>query len=240
MFSSIAWVVGNPGQSNYSAANGFMDGIAKARRKRGLAASTMSIGVVSGVGYLARMKGGHEHEHARSRNVMTISERELRTIFAEAIIAGHTNDTEVIAGLDGVIDGSVPDISWLSDPRVSQLIVDKKDKVTETQQLATKGEVVPLRQQLEANRIDSRYLILRAFCAKLGRMLMLDRVLESSPLIDLGVDSLLAVEIRSFFMAELKIDMPVLKILSGATVSDIASLVHKSWDLPEGAFIESP
>ena len=111
MLSSIAWVVGNPGQSNYSAANGFMDGVAKARRRRGLAASTMSIGVVSKVGYLARTKGGHESDHAKSRNVMTISEQELHTIFAEAIVAGHSEYTEIVAGLDGVVDGPIPDVS---------------------------------------------------------------------------------------------------------------------------------
>ena len=233
MLSSIAWVVGNPGQSNYSAANGFMDGIAKARRRRGLAASTMSIGVVSRVGYLARTKEGHERDHAKSRNVMTISEQELHTIFAEAIIAGHSKCTEIIAGLDGVIDGPIPDVSWLSDPRVSQLIVDTKDQSDSIPHIASKTNLVPLKQQLVGSYTESLDVIVKAFCAKLQRILMLDRVQQQSSLVDLGVDSLLAVEIRSFFLTELRIDIPILKILSGATVSDIASLILEGVETAE-------
>lgn len=38
---------------------------------------------------------------------------------------------------------------------------------------------------------------------------------------DLGIDSLNAVEIRTWFLKELKVDMPVLRILGGATVADL-------------------
>ena len=38
---------------------------------------------------------------------------------------------------------------------------------------------------------------------------------------ELGVDSLVAVEIRSWFLRELDIDMPILKILSGGSMSDL-------------------
>ena len=41
------------------------------------------------------------------------------------------------------------------------------------------------------------------------------------PLIDLGMDSLVAVEIRSWFLQELAVDMPVLKILGGVSVADL-------------------
>jgi hybrid polyketide synthase/nonribosomal peptide synthetase ACE1 len=41
-------------------------------------------------------------------------------------------------------------------------------------------------------------------------------------LVELGVDSLVAVEIRSWFLKEVNIDMAVLKILGGASTTDIA------------------
>ena len=40
---------------------------------------------------------------------------------------------------------------------------------------------------------------------------------------DLGIDSLVAVEIRSWFLKELEIDMPVLKILGGSTVLELVN-----------------
>lgn len=48
---------------------------------------------------------------------------------------------------------------------------------------------------------------------------------------DLGVDSLVAVEIRSWFLKELEIDMPVLKILGGATLADLLTFAVEK--LPE-------
>lgn len=44
-----------------------------------------------------------------------------------------------------------------------------------------------------------------------------------SPLIDLGVDSLVALDIRSWFMKSLSVEVPLLEILSGSTISDIAN-----------------
>lgn len=47
---------------------------------------------------------------------------------------------------------------------------------------------------------------------------------------DLGIDSLIAVEFRSWFLRELEVDMPVLKILGGATLAEIAN--HAVKNLP--------
>ncbi|KAM3547014.1 hypothetical protein ARSEF1564_000055 [Beauveria bassiana] len=54
MFSSIAAVVGMPGQTNYAAGNTFLDAFAQYRNDLGLAASTINVGVVEDVGVVAR------------------------------------------------------------------------------------------------------------------------------------------------------------------------------------------
>ena len=56
------------------------------------------------------------------------------------------------------------------------------------------------------------------------------KLLDSGP-DDLGVDSLVAVDIRAWFLKELEIDMPVLKILGGATLADLLSFAVEK--LPE-------
>ena len=48
---------------------------------------------------------------------------------------------------------------------------------------------------------------------------------------ELGIDSLIAVEIRSWFMKNLNVNIPVLKILSGATVRNLIQLAIK--ELPK-------
>ena len=54
LFSSIASTFGNAGQINYSAASGFMDGLASYRRRRGLPALSYNLAAVAEVGMASR------------------------------------------------------------------------------------------------------------------------------------------------------------------------------------------
>ena len=54
LFSSTASMLGNPGQINYSGANGFLDGLAAARHRRGLPCLTYNMPAVADAGMAAR------------------------------------------------------------------------------------------------------------------------------------------------------------------------------------------
>lgn len=61
---------------------------------------------------------------------------------------------------------------------------------------------------------------------RLQHLLKLDTNAEcpvNMPLMDFGIDSLIAVEIRKWFLKNLSVNVPVLKILGGATVADVVN-----------------
>lgn len=64
---------------------------------------------------------------------------------------------------------------------------------------------------------------LAAFIAKLCLSLQTEEahLSDTTPLVDFGMDSLVAVEVRTWFQVELGVDMPVLKVLQGASASDL-------------------
>ncbi|KAH8817006.1 polyketide synthase [Xylogone sp. PMI_703] len=219
LFSSLTCVTGNPGQSNYAAANMFMTSLASQRRKRGVAASIMDIAMLLGVGFVARSIEQYE-EHMKKYRYMSISEPEMRTIFAEAIVAGlpdSDQDPELIIGIGE--DSNAP---WHGNPRFGYY-VREENNILETSKQSSSLESVQNLLSMATSDEETLAVVEACFSKKLGLILQVpeDSIDKTSPLINLGIDSLVAVEIRSWFLKELMVDVPVLKVLSGASVSDL-------------------
>ncbi|KAI2612374.1 PKS-NRPS hybrid [Hypoxylon fragiforme] len=227
-FSSMACVTGNPGQSAYAAANMFMSGLATQRRRRGLNASVVHIGAIFGNGYVTRELTLAQQEFLRKVGNMWLSEQDFRQLFAEAVFAGRPESggsPELSTGMMTIDDSDdfKKTITWYSNPMFQHCI--KESRESELGSQSAKGRGVPVKTQLlEAiNPAEVYEIIHDAFAAKLRSSLQLE---ENQAVIDqtadtLGIDSLFAVDIRSWFIKELQLEIPVLKILGGATVGDI-------------------
>ncbi|KAF2193876.1 hypothetical protein K469DRAFT_744670 [Zopfia rhizophila CBS 207.26] len=238
MFSSAVGVTGNIGQSNYSAANMFMTGLAANRRKRGLAGSTINIGVILGVGYVTRETSQSLQDNLARSGHSWMSEEDFHTLFAEGVLAGSpelNQKPDLNSGLRivGASDAQRP--SWSFSPKFQHLIrhVDSADADATT----TNKARVSIRLQLATASTAqvAMEMLTEAFVAKLGVMLQLpESKNENSPssnsIVDLraediGIDSLNAVELRSWILKQLKVDVPVLRILGGSTLRELLDFI---------------
>ena len=227
-FSSLASVIGNGGQSNYHAANLFMTSLAAQRRNRGLAASVINIGMVVDVGYVART-GRSIEDHLRKLFYMPLSESDIHHLFTEAVLASPADSNrnfDIIMGIEPFINSVDAKIRppWFSNPRFSHF-VGEDDRPKGPQQASLSS--MHIRQQMETVESEdaASAFLQTAFSSKLETMMQLapNSVEVKVSLLDLGCDSLLAVEIRTWFLKEVHVDIPVLKILSGETVAEICS-----------------
>ncbi|MBF0587714.1 MAG: aminotransferase class I/II-fold pyridoxal phosphate-dependent enzyme [Magnetococcales bacterium] len=74
LFSSIASMVGNPGQGSYAAANGFLDALAQHRQAMGLPGLSLNLGPIAEVGIAARSEGLLEQMAAGGMEALPIQE----------------------------------------------------------------------------------------------------------------------------------------------------------------------
>ena len=223
MFSSLASIIGNSGQSNYGAANMFMTGLAYRRRARGLPASIIHIAMLLGVGYVARSIDQYETTLMSKYKYMAISETGFRSIFAEAIVAGRPDMSEgsVVEIITGLSEDS--EAPWRGNPRFSHFEQDETSSNESSKKKSTSTS--DLSGQLADAGSDEEMLAIieTGFSRKLELVLQIssDKIDKDSSLINLGIDSLVAVEIRSWFLKELNVDMPVLKILSDTSLTTL-------------------
>ncbi|KAI1172035.1 putative hybrid NRPS/PKS enzyme [Nemania sp. FL0916] len=231
LFSSSACVIGNSGQTNYAAANGYLNSLARKRRSRGLAASTVDIGRVAGLGYV-ETAGQAVITQLTRFGLMAISESELHQIFAETILAGYpavagendSLDAVVTTGIRAIRDDEEIQGPWFDNPRFSHCIIETKNVQLDTTE-GNKNITLPVAEQLSWTKTTEQALqvLQESFSAKLRSILQIvDQAIDPDvPLLELGVDSLVAVEVRSWFLKELRVDIPVLKVVGGASVAEL-------------------
>ncbi|KAM0323352.1 hypothetical protein ACHAQA_008945 [Verticillium albo-atrum] len=219
MFSSLASAAGNRGQSNYSAANMF--GVAKTfeRRQCGLAASVVHIGAVLGVGFVMRELDETVLPAIYRAGFSWMEERGFHQCMAEAMIAGRPDsgrNPEIVTGLRIINAHEEEPTPWMNNPRFQHCITWEGN--AGLKKSAGANATVPMKTKLqEAVTPEEVLSIVRVgFTGKLQAVLQLpledyaarDGILAMNA-DDLGVDSLVAV------------DMPVLKVLGGATITDL-------------------
>lgn len=247
MFSSLASVIGNSGQASYNAGNTYCSGLAEQRRKRGLVASVLDIGKIVGIGYVARNRKAVIS--LRSHKFQPISEPLFHQMFAEAVISGRPDSGRqpvLSAGLQKRLglaeEDSIPPL-WMANPRFSHMMWDK-DEFAGAEDASAPSRV-PVKEKLEAAKTfqEANDALVQALIIKLGAILQLapesinkntalGEIGEQSNLVSemfivthivIGIDSLVAVEIRSWFLKELNVDVPVLKILGGNSIAELCT-----------------
>ncbi|RAH49616.1 uncharacterized protein BO95DRAFT_506721 [Aspergillus brunneoviolaceus CBS 621.78] len=237
--SSIAAVIGWTGQSNYSAANEYMISLMhQRRRKHGLPGSAMSIPAVLGVGYAAH-SDTFDFDYFASLGYINISEEDLQVLFAEAILSGRpavNEEEDRLAASAQVVTGvntRVPSEEELvpegrrRDVKFSHLVRRDEGSVGPGGGDAGAAASEPIKVRLQRvleSPAEASVMVKEAFVAHLKRLLRIpaaEAVDEAVPLVDRGVDSLVAVDIRAWFTKELQADIPTLKILNGGSVGDL-------------------
>lgn len=235
-FSSLVGVLGNAGQANYSAANLFMVSLAEQRRRRGLAASVMHIGPILGVGYVSQNSQASKAIFSRASGLQFVSEHDLHQHFAEAVVAGRpglNGPLEIATGLLRVPARPEKTPFWFANPMTTHFIMNTSGAAEASAKTSeSKASVKALLLQAKTpNQVTDvlKDAFRQTICAlfHLGATDLDDETkFMNSALDEMGLDSLLAVEIRTWWMKTVQVNISVMKILSGLTIGELISLAQ--------------
>ena len=188
LFSSIAGVMGNPGQANHAAANAFLDQLAAHRRSLGLAGQAIAWGAWSGLGEAEeqRERIGRQLEASGTR---WISPQQGLRAFDRLVRQDVT--ASVVAGVDWPV---FADAVESRPPLIGELLAAETDSGSDAadgqDDVLSRLRVVPAQQR--------ESLLVSFLQSELQAVLRL----PSAPaptvgFFDLGMDSLMAVELRN-------------------------------------------
>ncbi|KAF2819225.1 hypothetical protein CC86DRAFT_148859 [Ophiobolus disseminans] len=226
VFSSLAYVTGNIGQTPYATANAFMVSMVEGRRARGLAGSILNMAGIAGIGYISRTNAGILERLAKL-GFSNMSEWDFLQFFAEAVLAGKPGSRSTAYDISSSLhpydaEQETDPPAWLPIPTFSYYKRTKRQSLDEEDAQETSVRA-RLRKQTTKEGIAS--VIQAGLSATLYKLLNIRpedaNIRADTRLVDLGIDSLVAVDMRSWFSKELDLDMPVLKLLGGATVEEM-------------------
>ncbi|KAL2201453.1 putative polyketide synthase [Corynascus similis CBS 632.67] len=246
LFSSIAGIVGSQAQANYAAGNTFQDELARYRVSQlGEPALSVNLSLVQGDGFAA------EHpelaqQFVLTKHVVEMSQDEMLGLLDH--VCGpigrqqllDAQRSQIVMGLDlpGHARARGMDLpGWMNEPMFANLHQLEMDDMpgegesidgdsadgSERKKGPGRGPDLLSRVKEASDVIEAAQIVSDALVHKLCKVLArspdaFDRV---QPLHVYGVDSLVAVELRNWFLQNLKVDVAVFEILGGSTCETI-------------------
>ncbi|HEY0098201.1 MAG TPA: type I polyketide synthase, partial [Pyrinomonadaceae bacterium] len=218
LFSSVASLLGSPGQANYAAANSFMDALSCQRKTQGLPALSINWGAWSEVGLAAQAERGGR-----------LAERGFRSISPVEGIEAFSQ----LVKQDSAQVGVIP-IDWKLvrqfNPEIAALPLFSHVAFTEEEQAAmADGRPSPVRTGLNRERLlaadsSERAQLLEEYLRETSaRILGLRQAALDTrrPLNTMGLDSLMAIEFKNAIQTNLGIMLPMVMIVSGPSIAEL-------------------
>ncbi|OMC04438.1 polyketide synthase [Mycobacterium sp. NS-7484] len=221
--SSIASVWGGFGQTAYSAANAFLDGLAWRLRDHGVAATSVNFGPWS-----AGMADAESRARLEQRGIRTLSPADALAGLADVVASAGQGSTQ------GLAQGVIARVDWarflpLYQQAGRRAFLAELEREVPTQSsaagVATASGKTQLVERLASAPVQQRKKLLtdylRDAVAEVTRVDAAE-IREDAGFFDLGMDSLMAVELRRRLETGLGHEIPVTLVMDHPRLSDAA------------------
>jgi acyl carrier protein len=216
LYSSVATLFGNPGQASYVAANRSLEVLAAARRAQGLAALCLGFGPIGDAGYLTRHRAIREALEARLGG-SALSAAEALAALERAMLSDSCALTVVR------FDRGAPRLlAGTAAPKYAPLLarLERGDAV------AAAGDEIQ-RWLEELNDEELTALFVEMVTKEIASILRMspEKLEAGAPLQDLGLDSLMGVELMTAVEARFGVNIPAMAMSEVGTIERLAKRI---------------
>jgi NADPH:quinone reductase-like Zn-dependent oxidoreductase/acyl carrier protein len=211
LFSSATTLLGAPGQGIYVAANLALEAVARRRRAEGLPALAVAWGPIEDAGYLAERP-------------------DTRDSLARRLGATPMPAAQALAALPAILASNLPSVafaetSWNEAGRFLPIVAAPLFSDLRADGAGLPGDDSLLERLAGLSQEETLVLLKTAIAEEAATILRLPAAAVDPlrPLSEMGMDSLMAVELRLALESRLRVDLPLMSLAEGTSVASIAA-----------------
>ncbi|GAB1210912.1 hypothetical protein ATERTT37_000022 [Aspergillus terreus] len=233
MLSSLVGVMGGAGQANYAAAGAFQDALAEHRMAHNQPAVTIDLGMVQSIGYVAETDSAVA-ERLQRIGYQPLHEEEVLAVLEQAMspVSSPTAPTRPAVIVTGINTRPGPHwahADWMQEARFAGIkyrdpLRDNNGALSPT---PAEDDNLHARLNRATSQQESIAVIMEAMGRKLISMFGLtdSEMSATQTLAGIGVDSLVAIELRNWITARFNVDISVFELMEGRTIAKVAEVV---------------
>ena len=217
LYSSVTTSIGNPGQANYVAANAWLEGLAVLRRAQGLPVTCIGWGPIGDAGYLTRNQAVKDSLASRLGADPLTAEAALRML-GRALAAPQANV-------------AIGDFQWSAlarllpsaqGPRFASLRRHGDDAVGGAENLDDFRALIEGKSPAEVQA-----LVAQLVTQEVAQILAIspERIDPARSLHDLGLDSLMGVELALGLEKRFGVQIPAMMLNEGPTIERVTARI---------------
>lgn len=216
-FSSIAQLIGSPGQGNYTAANSVLNAFAEYRRARGLSGNSVAWGMIGGSGFVSRS--------------------EAMTNYLDSMGIRPVADADASAALGTLLRAESPyaafaKVDWATITRAFPSVA-ANPKLASMLEASARGGSRIQSELTSRPRAEWEGILSTLIRTEVARVLKVDAagIPVDQKLTELGLDSLSSFELKNRIEAKVEVSIPVARFLQAPTITGLSRLVASAFEV---------